>query len=131
MWLGTYTNCSGDESAQYPGICHILKKYPDVTWAVHIEVLHDGALVARSSAWWRGAKYGVEPFEGMLALDIVDASLETADPNDGKWMLRFAPAPEVALRDFESSKYWTGTVTASVKVVDTQNWDGLGEAGSK
>lgn len=124
LWLGTYTNCDGKTGTEYPGICHVLAKHPDVTLAVRVEVLHDGKLVAKASAWWRGvARYkSVEPFEGMLAPEVLDNDFDNLDPKDGKWALHFVPAPEVALRDFESIRYWKGDASAPVKVTDSRDW---------
>ncbi len=117
LWIGTYTNCEGDSGTKYPGICNILVKHPDVTFAVKIDVIHDGVIVATTSAWWRGeSKYKtVTPFEGMLALTPVVEAFRSLDRTDGKWRLHLTPAPEVALRDFESTRYWKGEATAPVR----------------
>jgi hypothetical protein len=131
LWLGTYTNCNGKEGTSYPGICHVLAKHPEVTFAIHVEVVHDGKAVASASGWWRGdAKYvSVNPFEGMLSVDILDESFDQLDRKDGKWRLHITPAPDVALRDFGSSRYWHGDVKTPVNVTDSQNWDDLVASG--
>jgi hypothetical protein len=126
LWVGTYTNQSGRDK-KYPGICHILAKHEQVTLAVKLEVLHDGKPISSSTGWWRGVKEytSVTPFNGMLRVELLDAEMEKLDRMDGKWQLRITSDPIMALRDFESTKYWKGEVIAPLHVTDAADWAGL------
>jgi hypothetical protein len=123
--LGVNTNCDGNLYAASPGICHDLAQHPGVTLAVRIQIQHDGITVGTCRAWWRGTQYGTTPLEGWLSIDDQAPDWRSLDRNDGKWRLRIVSDPEMALRDFESSRYWLGDVTVPVRVSDASTWEEL------
>ncbi len=125
LWLGTYTNCEGEKETEYPGICHVLAKHPDTTFAVRLEVLRDSKVVARAFAWWRGTDKFVTPYEGMLSVEGADGTLTMPPIQGGTWSLRIKADPELALRDFESNQYWTGDIIVPLRVVDGSDWESL------
>lgn len=121
LWLGVYTNCEGALYTQSPGICHVLARHPDTTFAVRLEVTNDGVVVASSAAWWRGERGSVTPYDGMLTLDVLQATL-TSLRIDGKWCLHVKSDPVMALRDFQSNRYWLGDVIVPLRVTDDSEW---------
>lgn len=120
LWVGTYTNCEGAVDTPYPGICHVLAKNSNVTFAGRFEVIRDSKVVAWTVGWWRGTDRSVNPIEGMLALTVVDEALLRSDAKDSKWQLHIKSDPEMALRDFESTRYWEGEVWVPLRVTDTE-----------
>jgi hypothetical protein len=125
LWVGTYTNCEGAPNTEYPGICHALARRPDTTFAARVDIMHDSIVVATASGWWRGTGRSVHPFEGMLDVEIVQDGYRDLPLNDGQWSLRLRSDPELALRDFESTRYWAGDVTVPLRVTDSSNWEAL------
>jgi len=121
LWVGTYTNCEGSVDTPYPGICHILAKNSKVTFAARFEVIRDSKVVAWTVGWWRGTDRSVNPYEGMLALTVVDEALLHSDAKDSKWQLHIKSDPEMALRDFESTRFWEGEVWVPLRVTDTES----------
>lgn len=120
LWIGTYTNCEGWPDNEYPGICHELVRHPHVTFAARIEVIRDEKVVAWAAGWWRGVGQSIHPFEGMLKLTVVDEAHLNSDAKDSTWQLRIKSDPEMALRDFRSTRYWLGEVLVPLRVTDTE-----------
>jgi hypothetical protein len=59
----------------------------------------------------------------MLSVTVEQNNFIDFDLNDGKWRLRIKSDPEIALRDFESTRYWKGDITAPLQVTDTSEWE--------
>jgi hypothetical protein len=81
------------------------------TFAVTVDVLSDGKVVATGEAWWWVSAAGqfqmLEPSGGSVRLRTVGAL--ATDPR-ARLSVRLTSNPIVALRNFRSDRYWTGVL---------------------
>ncbi len=131
LLLGMMVGRAGT-GAQNSAVFDVLATHPEVTFAALFEVIHAGRVVARTRGWWRGrtsakGQLGVSPMDGpaRMRVSIEIEGLDEADVADGRWSLRVASDPEMALRDFDSSAYWLGDVVVPLRVTDISNWEEL------
>lgn len=86
---------------------------PHLTFALTVEVLRDRKPVLSGAGWWRAgpAAPGHRHCLPALPLEGDAFDIDTLGEPGHEWQLRIRSNPEMALRDFESSRYWDGDVT--------------------
>jgi hypothetical protein len=95
-----------------------LARHPKLTAGFRIELLRNGAPVADGSGWFTTTLTERGPFLngdfGMLTLEPRGGvQLEPRDSDE--WRLRLIGDAAVALRDFDCSEYWRGTIEVPVE----------------
>lgn len=92
------------------------------TFAVTIELLYGGEVVGKSEAWWRlgsgrltGGRPMVLPFSKCVELtELKPAAIESPWREYAPFRVRLTPNPRMALRRFESDRYWAGQIDVPV-----------------
>jgi hypothetical protein len=101
------------------------------TLALDFELLRDGELMARASAWWTSeinvpaGNVGPRaiPFHYRVLWDKPIAAEAIESAPDGAWELHITGSEKLALRDVESSDYWAGSITVPLHwEMANRNW---------
>ena len=84
-------------------------------FAIRLEFIHDGTVVASLPFLWpqgenekralRGNRQG-----GIVWLDGDSQTLTSVNSRDPKWTIRIVADPELALRDVDATRYWSGSI---------------------
>ncbi len=98
-----------------------------LTLAVQFEVLRDGELIYGGSAWWDqstldewrgGGNYATANLPPRLLVELSPVGSPSVAPpssaDRSQWQLRIIGDPELALRNFDCDRYWSGSVTLPI-----------------
>ncbi|GEM_PF-4502140 len=91
------------------------------TFAVHIELIQLGEVVAAGDAWWcledhSDAKPPVSfVIPASTYVDLQPLVPRIINPQERGYTLRLTASPNVALRRFESNRYWSGCIDFTVQ----------------
>ncbi|MCC6910240.1 MAG: hypothetical protein IT430_20090 [Phycisphaerales bacterium] len=91
------------------------------TFAAHIELIHLGQVIAAGDAWWcleddpsaKPPAKSVAPRSTYV--DLQPLIPRIINPAERGYTLRLTASPAVALRRFESNRYWSGQVEWTVQ----------------
>lgn len=104
-----------------------------VTFAVRFDILREEELIATASCWWEQFLYKGRNvltrghWQELQAAQLqgdVDR-LRMIEGDSARWSIRVRPEPVLALRNFESDRYWAGEARLPLRVVirNLSGWD--------
>lgn len=76
------------------------------TFAAHVEIVCDGEVVASRSIWVPSIGH----LRHEVAFDELSDLTEAIDLNEETWTVRLTGNPEIAICDFQSTRYWRGSI---------------------
>lgn len=90
--------------------------FKDVAIGARIELLCDGVCARVLDIWWLGGVGIDERLLGWVSHGEVEEILDSINSRDGRWQMRVTGLPEIALRVFGASSYWSGSFTVPLQV---------------
>lgn len=114
----------------FGGLGVIFELLGGATFAVTLELLLNGEVVARGEAWWCVAPgpIAADGRPAPLVVPLCDyapidpITPHRINPKEGRYRLRLTPNPRMALRRFESDRYWAGQIEVPVAGQFTGEW---------